>query len=169
MPLYWMRPDDFIALDSQNVKYIKNKYDIDTKNVVDYKTYLKFMEKLKGMIKNKDIKEKSFYEISANATGDATTDYPSWEDDIVKTWRSRKNIVLYGAPGSGKTYEVPELVVRLCFPDFNANDADRSEIMVRYNQLKQEKELRLRLSINQWTMRTGWKAFVQKLMKKVDK
>lgn len=141
MPLYWMRPDDFIALDSQNVKYLKNKYDIDTKDVVDYKTYLKFMEKLKGMIKNKDIKEKSFYEISANAAGDATTDCPSWEDDIVKTWRNRKNIVLYGAPGSGKTYEVPELVVRLCFPDFNANDADRIEIMERYNQLKQEKRV----------------------------
>ena len=42
----------------------------------------------------------------------------TWYDDVVRTWERRKNVVLYGAPGTGKTYDVPELAVRLCDPSF---------------------------------------------------
>ena len=65
----------------------------------------------------------------------------TWYDDVVRTWERRKNIVLYGAPGTGKTYDVPELAVRLCDPAFMATDPIREEIVSRYNQLKTEKRI----------------------------
>ena len=65
----------------------------------------------------------------------------TWYDDVVRIWERRKNIVLYGAPGSGKTYDVPELAVRLCDPSFMAAEPSREEIVSRYNQLKTEKRI----------------------------
>lgn len=65
----------------------------------------------------------------------------TWYDDVVRIWERRKNIVLYGAPGTGKTYDVPELAVRLCDPAFMATDPRREEIVSRYNQLKTEKRI----------------------------
>ncbi len=65
----------------------------------------------------------------------------TWYDDVVRTWERRKNIVLYGAPGTGKTYDVPELAVRLCDPAFMATEPSREEIVSRYNQLKMEKRI----------------------------
>ena len=65
----------------------------------------------------------------------------TWYDDVVRTWERRKNVVLYGAPGTGKTYDVPELAVRLCDPSFMAAEPSREEIVSRYNQLKTEKRI----------------------------
>jgi len=65
----------------------------------------------------------------------------TWYDDVVRIWERRKNIVLYGAPGTGKTYDVPELAVRLCEPSFMATEPSREEIVSRYNQLKTEKRI----------------------------
>ena len=64
-----------------------------------------------------------------------------WYDDVVRIWERRKNIVLYGAPGTGKTYDVPELAVRLCDSAFMAAEPSREEIVSRYNQLKTEKRI----------------------------
>ena len=65
----------------------------------------------------------------------------AWYDDVVLTWERRKNVVLYGAPGTGKTYDVPELAVRLCDPAFMTTEPSREEIVNRYNQLKTEKRI----------------------------
>jgi len=65
----------------------------------------------------------------------------TWYDDVVRIWERRKNIVLYGAPGTGKTYDVPEFAVRLCDPAFMAAEPSREEIVSRYNQLKTEKRI----------------------------
>ena len=65
----------------------------------------------------------------------------TWYDDVVRIWERRKNVVLYGAPGTGKTYDVPELAVRLCDPAFMATEPSREEIVSRYNHLKTEKRI----------------------------
>ena len=65
----------------------------------------------------------------------------TWYDDVVHIWERRKNVVLYGAPGTGKTYDVPEFAVRLCDPAFMAAEPSREEIVSRYNQLKTEKRI----------------------------
>lgn len=65
----------------------------------------------------------------------------TWYDDVVRIWERRKNVVLYGAPGTGKTYDVSELAVRLCDPAFMVAEPSREEIVSRYNQLKTEKRI----------------------------
>lgn len=81
-----------------------------------------------------DLKNKMTTETNNSSKG-------TWYDDVVRTWERRKNVVLYGAPGTGKTYDVPELAVRLCDPAFMATEPSREEIVSRYNQLKTEKRI----------------------------
>ena len=98
------------------------------------------------MAKN-DIAEKTFYEISANAVNPTWSqnaqndEEDSWYSSVVMTWRNRKNIILYGAPGTGKTYDIPELVVRLCSPGFDTSNKTREELMMEYSSLKQKNRI----------------------------
>ena len=146
MALFWIRPEDFLAFDSTNRKYIENQYGIDLpKRAPKYNEYMSILNDIKQKMKSNIINEKSFYELSANANNGGTAEEvdmnDTWYDAIVETWKKRRNIVLYGAPGTGKTYDVPELAVLLCDPDFKANEKGRDELMERYNQLKQEKRI----------------------------
>lgn len=98
-------------------------------------------------MRSNEIKENTFYELSANANagGSSSTEDGAgkqfWYDKWVLTWKKQKNIVLYGAPGTGKTYDVPEFAVRLCDPDFDANKVSRKELVEKYNQLKHENRI----------------------------
>ena len=142
MALFWIRPNDFLALDSTNKEYLKSQYNIDLpKNVPEYKEYMDFINDIKEKMSNNTIKEKTFYELSANANNngreDSESDSYTWYDSVVDTLRRRKNIVLYGAPGTGKTFSIPEIAVRLC----DDSDYTRDELMKRYEQLKHEKRI----------------------------
>lgn len=144
MALFWIRPNNFLALDSTNRDYLQKQYGIDLpKKLPDYKTYMDLLRGIKDKIASKEIKEKAFYELSSNAnegghTSDRDTDH-TWYDDVVRILSRRKSIVMYGAPGTGKTYDVPEIAVRLCDPDFDCSS--REDLMKRYNQLKQDKRI----------------------------
>lgn len=144
MALFWIRPDDFLAFDSTNREYLKKQYDIKLPNSsLAYKEYIKLIEKIKGMMADNKIKEKTFYELSANANNgvpDNDTVNNTWYDDVTETLKRRKNIILYGAPGTGKTYSISELAVRLC-DGVNYSGHSREELMKRYDQLKQEKRI----------------------------
>lgn len=145
MALFWIRPNDFLAFDSTNREYLKNQYNIDLPRVVpQYKDYITIINSIKEKMANNTIKEKTFYELSANANNGGNTDSDSdsgtWYDDVVETLRKRKNIVLYGAPGTGKTYSIPEIAVRLC-DDSDCSEYTREELMKRYDQLKHEKRI----------------------------
>lgn len=143
MALFWVRPEDFLAFDSSNRAYMKERYGIVLPNRAPaYSAYMSILNDIKKKMKEGVIKEKTFCELSANAynralNGAEQTRY----DDIVGIWRRRKNIVLHGAPGTGKTYDVPELAVRLCDPRFMSNGRSREEIVNRYNQLKDDGRL----------------------------
>ena len=146
MALFWIRPEDFLAFDSQNRNYVKTKYGIDLPNrAPEYNEYMSIINNIKQKMKSNKIKEKNFYELSYNATNVGSNaegqEERTWYDDIVDVWKKQKNIVLCGAPGIGKTYNVPQFAVRLCDPDFDANAKNRDELMDRYNQLKQEKRI----------------------------
>ena len=148
MGLFWIRPDDFLAFDSTNRTYLKEHYGINLPNKApEYSEYISIIDDIKTKMASDEIKEKTFYELSANASegtnssfGDGL-DEPSWYDEKVLTWKRQKNIVLYGAPGTSKTYDIPELAVRLCDPEFDANNANREELVERYHQLKQENRI----------------------------
>ncbi len=143
MALFWIRPEDFLAFDSRNRAYLKEQYGVILPNKApEYSEYMSILNEIKTKMKKGIIKEKTFYELSANANNGLLDDAElTWYDDWVLTWERRKNIVLYGAPGTGKTYDVPEFAVRLCDPSFRATEARREEIVSRYNQLKTEKRI----------------------------
>ena len=143
MALFWIRPEDFLSFDSTNRAYLKKQYGVILPNKApEYSEYMSILDDIKAKIKKGVIKEKTFYELSANANNGGLDDVePTWYDDWVLTWERRKNIVLYGAPGTGKTYDVPEFAVRLCDPAFMATKPSREKIVSRYNQLKTEKRI----------------------------
>ena len=143
MALFWIRPEDFLAFDSTNRAYLKEQYGVILPNKApEYSEYMSILNDIKAKMKKGVIKEKTFYELSANANNGTLDETElTWYDDWVLTWERRKNIVLYGAPGTGKTYDVPELAVRLCDPAFMAAEPSREEIVSRYNQLKTEKRI----------------------------
>ena len=148
MALFWIHPEKFLAFDSTNRKYLKEQYKLNLPNKVpEYSEYMSILDDIKKKMASGKIKEDTFYELSANAnegnysSSEDESDESSWYDDIVLTWKRRKNIVLYGAPGTGKTYDIPNFAVRLCDPEFDANNASREEIVERYNQLKLENRI----------------------------
>ena len=148
MGLFWICPDKYLSFDGKNKKYLKDTYSIDIPGYApDYKEYIKLVNDMKSKMASNKIKEKTFYELSANANdyimsngGDSESNGDKYEY-TVSVWKRMKNIVLYGAPGTGKTYDVPMLIVCLCDPDFYNSHKDRKDIVERYNQLKQEKRV----------------------------
>lgn len=143
MALFWVRPEDFLAFDSSNRAYMKRRYGIVLPNRAPaYSAYMSILNDIKKKMKEGVIKEKTFCELSANAYNGALNGAEQTRyDDIVGIWRRRKNIVLHGAPGTGKTYDIPELAVRLCDPRFMSSGRSREEIVNRYNQLKDDGRL----------------------------
>lgn len=143
MALFWVRPEDFLPFDSSNRAYMKERYGIVLPNRAPaYSAYMSILNDIKKKMKEGVIKEKTFCELSANAYNGALNGAEQTRyDDIVGIWRRRKNIVLHGAPGTGKTYDIPELAVRLCDPSFMSKGRSREEIVKRYNQLKDDERL----------------------------
>lgn len=60
---------------------------------------------------------------------------PYKDGPIKQLLLSKKQIILQGAPGTGKTYKTAELAVAVCNPEFEAFD-DRRAIMDEYNRLR---------------------------------
>lgn len=146
MALFWIRPNDYLSFDSSNRGYLHQKYGIEIpKSIPPYKQYIEIVNEIRDKMKNGAIYEKTFPELSSNAwdkvCGKGDSDDGAWYDFYVNLWRKRQNLVLQGAPGTGKTYCIPELVVRLCQPDFEADNATREELMTVYNQLKNERRV----------------------------
>ena len=107
IPLYWCKPYSYISLDSRNCDYLK-KYDIDAK-VKDVDSYQKLIEEIQGKMASGEIKEKNFPEISFNAwmnDNNPTQNMPIEQSmkEYVNLLRSTHNLILTGAPGTGKTY-----------------------------------------------------------------
>ena len=135
MGLFWIRPEKFLAFDRTNRQYLKEQYGIKL-----------ILDSINKKMASGEIKENTFYELSANANnlGYDNSDYDSyleWGSFYTELWKKRKNVILQGAPGTGKTYRIPELVVRLCEPEFDANNATRKELMSVYDRLKEEKRV----------------------------
>lgn len=147
MGLFWIRPEKFLAFDRTNRQYLKEQYGIKLPNKApEYSEYMKILDSINKKMASGEIKENTFYELSANANnlGYDRYDYDSyleWGSFYTELWKKRKNVILQGAPGTGKTYRIPELVVRLCEPEFDANNATRKELMSVYDRLKEEKRV----------------------------
>lgn len=67
--------------------------------------------------------------------GDMTDSSQNTTDPIVELLEAKKQIILQGAPGTGKTYKTAEIAVAMC--DGSA-PSDREKLMARYKELCQE-------------------------------
>lgn len=132
--LFWIRPNRFMTLDRNSRLYLREySISVSESQCPTYDEYMAIIDEIKEKIKSGEIEEKSFCELSHAALKGDNIDY---FDEKVNMWKQCKNMVFYGAPGTGKTYEIPEYVVRLCDPTFSWDN--RTELMERYNRLKEE-------------------------------
>ena len=126
MALYWICPYEFMPLDANSREYLQ-KIGI---NVFDEKdlngqNYLDLCELIKDKIANNEIKEKSIPEISNNAwlkepQGDTQmTQEKSLVSKYTDLLRNTKNIILTGAPGTGKTFMAKQIAKELGCKDDN--------------------------------------------------
>lgn len=61
-------------------------------------------------------------------------------DQQVQLLKDKKNIILQGAPGTGKTYTTASLAVRLCNPSFT-EPGDHAKVMEEYERLREEGQI----------------------------
>lgn len=139
MGLYYICPNRYLALDGNNRKYLE-QYGIDTTDFRNWKyaDYQRLLQTVKDKMNDKSIKEQTFPEFSANAYGheedeeEEYTYYDEWADLL----RYKKNMIIKGAPGVGKTFELYRIITRLCHPELRGASDD--VLHQAFNKLKSE-------------------------------
>ncbi|MBQ9708020.1 MAG: hypothetical protein IJV66_02415, partial [Firmicutes bacterium] len=147
MGLFWIAPKDFLSFDSTNEAYLKNYGfpPIPGKDKINFIFYRGLMDHVKEKMESGEIKEKDFLEFSAAAYAfgkDINIDddmEPTYYDEITSALKDKKCIILQGAPGTGKTYAIPEIVARLCEEPVDLSD--RHQVMEAYSRLVSEKRV----------------------------
>lgn len=128
MALFWINPDMYMAFDSKNHIYMENEYNIKLPNYAPaYKEYMNILNDIKAKMSSGEIVENTFYEISANAFNanyETVTDSQSYSTKAkenssqmtnqrysyyIDLLKANHNIILNGAPGTGKTYLAKEI------------------------------------------------------------
>ena len=147
MGLFWIAPKDFLSFDSTNEAYLKNYGfpPIPGKDKINYVFYKGLMDQVREKMESGEIKEKDFLEFSAAAYAfgkDNNIDddmEPTYYDEITTALKDKKCIILQGAPGTGKTYAIPEIVARLCEEPIDLSD--RHQVMEAFSRLVSEKRV----------------------------
>lgn len=121
MGLYWISPYDYISLDSRNRDYLKKSgINIFDEKELNGKNYLIFLEEIKNCIQERKLKEKSIPEISYNAwknpdnsKGEEIMPDNSLADNLTELLKHTHNLILHGAPGTGKTFLAKQIAERM--------------------------------------------------------
>ncbi|MCR5163577.1 MAG: AAA family ATPase [Thermoguttaceae bacterium] len=148
MVLYWIRPKLFMPLDTPSQIYLKNAgIKVFSKKNLNAENYLNLMEEIKKS-KHPKIKEKDFPTISfeawtekKNPSGNEQNDMPKPNktqiDLAIKLLKLNKNIILQGAPGTGKTYSTAEIALGVIGENLQNHD----QVMERYEALQKEGQI----------------------------
>ena len=110
--------------DSLEVKIDKNKKEISD--------YISDIKNINEFIKQNKFKFKNYRVIDRFNIGGVMI------DEIINIIKQKKQIILQGAPGTGKTYSSSEIAVKLI--DGNA-PSDRAELMKRYKELVNKEQI----------------------------
>ena len=148
MGLFWIAPKTFLSFDSTNEAYLKHYGfpPIPGKDKIDFGFYSDLMDRVKEKMAAGEIKEKDFLDFSAAAYAfgkenniDEDNMEQTYYDEITTALKDKKCIILQGAPGTGKTYAIPEVVARLCEEPVDLSD--RQQVMDAFNRLVHEKRV----------------------------
>ena len=115
MGLYYISPNHFLALDGNNRDYLYH-YGFEDWDFLDlqYSDYSELLELVREKMNKKIIKENSFPEFSANAyagveNADSYSNMEEKKQLYIDLLKANKNLILTGAPGTGKTYLAKEI------------------------------------------------------------
>lgn len=142
MGLYWIDPDHFIALDRLNREYLAHCGLSARSSVPKFKDYLQLIEYVKDKMRTGEITEKSFPEFSYTAF---LQDYHNETDETMDSELNnvisslldfKKNIILQGAPGTGKTRAAKDFAEQIIFGNVST---DKKQQAQRLNSSKQYK------------------------------
>jgi len=115
MGLYYISPNHFLALDGNNRDYLYH-YGFEDWDFLDlqYSDYSELLELVREKMNKKIIKENSFPEFSANAyagveNADSYSNMEEKKQLYIDLLKANNNLILTGAPGTGKTYLAKEI------------------------------------------------------------
>lgn len=129
--LHCIKPNIFPIINTRGIKiYDKLGVEIDKKN--DTNGYIKDMETIDKFVKKNNFKFKNYRVIDRLEINAEDIKM------IINILKNKKQIILQGAPGTGKTYSSPEIAVRLI--DENA-PSNRAELMKRYKELADKEQI----------------------------
>jgi len=113
MALFWIAPDRFLSLDSRNRSYMVTLGLPDDYPDLHYQNYRKVLEQVQSLMQQGKVPCNSFQEFSylawkkANSSTDKTTKTMAEQNNVneyIELLKESHNIVLTGAPGTGKTF-----------------------------------------------------------------
>ena len=107
MGLFWICPDRFLALDSQNRAFIEKELGLKIKKEPNYKEYIQILSQVKEYMSKNTALCKNFAELSLLAWEKSNNENNGTMKDFeeyVTLLKKNHNIVFTGAPGTGKTY-----------------------------------------------------------------
>ena len=169
--LFWVCPDKFITLDSHTQKFLVD----NGIQILPKMTGEKYIKLLDTIQHDTHFSGKSFPEISLEAwynnhakddSADKIIEKKREPDSIIKTacriLRIKKNIILQGAPGTGKTYSTAEIALRILGDDVDFSN--HKTVMERYEKYRKEKR---RLFFTTFHQSMDYEDFVEGVKPKV--
>lgn len=173
MGLFWVDPEHYLSLDGTNEKYLVHYGfpKIVSKKKRTFEYYTSLMKEVCDKMASGEIKEKNYLEFSSAAYSfsvDGTELYTdsdmdkSFYSEIVSALEGKKNVILQGAPGTGKTFAIPEVVTRLCKENIDYDN--REEVMKAFNNLIDSK----RVVFTTFHQSMDYEDFVEGLKPEVD-
>ena len=121
MAFYWIAAYSYLALDGRNCDFLE-AYKLQPRKVKTAKSYFDFLDQVREAMKKGTIPYQSFPEFSRAAfeqkfnkenPQQPNTTMATIHSDIIALLHANKNLILTGAPGTGKTFLANELAHEL--------------------------------------------------------